>query len=139
MKTSNYLLFLLLTLSCLFSCTKENLIPEITPLKEGSEILAEDLSVGGIFAKDLVVNNFPCILEGETLIVHNPQKGDIDFYNSDRYEVLWHTEDGELLGNGVQLDCICGQIINVTVIDLDTDTKASTIYKPIGCVDTPPE
>ena len=133
----------------LFSCTKEELVP-VNPLnksiaetakdqpfetgltstvlenEQGSEFnmsYAEALeSIDPDAHPDwgVAIKSFTCIRNGMSLLVYNPYNSGLDFYNSDRFLVLWFKDGKPVRSNQIRLECVCKGKYAVIVLNKAT-------------------
>ncbi len=71
---------------------------------------------------------FPCLNGGETLVVYNPNDADLNFFNSDEYQVIWVSEDGVLAGTRTRLQCVCKGRYSVIVLNKLTHTGVGRAF-----------
>ena len=118
MKTPINFLKLIFSFSILtliyISCAKE----EILPISRADKITAEpaiDLTLSDALNKpdearpnwSVAIKATTCARRGETLLVYNPYKLNLNFYGSDRFTVSWFKDGRPVRGNSIKLDCVC--------------------------------
>jgi len=151
MKTRFNHLTLILSLSIfslvLFSCEKENIIPNIGPTvvtetedtndkgapnfdidhnsKEApdfnhtySEVMLNTDFDRGI-KQEVLIAAFVCYASGSSLVVYSENQPSFDFYNSNRFIIRWY-KNGDFISSAPRLECVCEGNYGVVVINRRT-------------------
>ena len=66
----------------------------------------------------VAIKGFTCIRNGKSLVVYNPRRPDLDFYNFSRFAVYWF-KDGKPIKGTHRTECVC-----------KGEFAAIVIYKP---------
>jgi len=66
----------------------------------------------------VAIKGFTCIRSGKSLVVYNPSRPDLNFYNSSRFAVYWF-KDGRPIKGTHRIECVC-----------KGEFAAIVIYKP---------
>lgn len=64
---------------------------------------------------DVSIKNYTCFNDSETLLVYNADRHNLDFYNSERFQVLWF-KNGKPIRGSNRLECVCRGEYAVIVI-----------------------
>jgi len=68
----------------------------------------------------VAIKSFTCTRTGESLLVYNPYNPSLDFYDSDRFLVLWFKDSRPVRGNEVRQECVCHGKYAVIVLNKAT-------------------
>jgi len=79
------------------------------------------------------IKAFACTRSGHSLVVHNPNSPDLDFYDSRRYGVYWFKDGRPLVrSTKTRLECVCKGIYTAIVMYRGTQTAVGMASIGVG-------